>query len=160
MRFLLEGALILLRNSEEFGSNHSVRTRFESPEMNAFIDANMMKQVFWNLAKNSIKATPGGGTLTVSVSRDGASSVVVSFADDGVGMSESEMRRAFEPFQTNFSEGTGLGLAVVFRIVEEHRGRIRVRSRLGKGTEVLVTLPAAPGIVMAGEIAGAAEAAS
>ncbi|HZI93131.1 MAG TPA: ATP-binding protein, partial [Patescibacteria group bacterium] len=157
---ILNDALILLRNSEEFGSNHSVRTQFESPEVNAFIDANMMKQVFWNLAKNSIKATPGGGTLTVSVSRDGASSVVVSFADDGVGMSESEMRRAFEPFQTNFSEGTGLGLAVVFRIVEEHRGRIRVRSRLGKGTEVLVTLPAAPGIVMAGEIAGAAEAAS
>ena len=92
---------------------------------------------------------PEGGALTVVVAREDTTSVAVTFADEGVGMSQPEIRRAFEPFQTNFDEGTGLGLAVVFRIVQEHRGRIRVRSRVGKGTEVRLTLPASQGVPIA-----------
>lgn len=154
---ILTDALTLLRNSEEFSPRHSVRTRFEADEIHAHVDANMMKQVFWNLAKNALKAMPDGGALTVVVAREDTSSVAVTFADEGVGMSQPEIRRAFEPFQTNFDEGTGLGLAVVFRIVQEHHGRIRVRSRVGQGTEVRVTLPAAQGVSVAAgaETAGA-----
>jgi two-component system sensor histidine kinase PilS (NtrC family) len=140
---ILGDALTLLRNSEEFDGKHAIRTSFESARMPAFVDADKMKQVFWNLSKNALKAMPEGGTLTVTVRHEGSSSVAVCFADEGIGMTEAEIRRAFEPFRTNFSEGTGLGLAVVFRIVQEHRGRIRVRSRVGRGTEVMVTLPAA-----------------
>ena len=57
-------------------------------------------------------------------------------------MDESEVSRAFEPFHGNFGDGTGLGLAVVFRIIQEHKGNVRVNSQPGRGTEVTVTLPA------------------
>lgn len=76
--------------------------------------------------------------------RESAGSVEVCFADTGVGMEEEEIRRAFEPFHGRFREGTGLGLSVVFRIVQEHGGRIRVKSRPKRGTEVILTLPAPP----------------
>ena len=151
---ILTDALTLLRNSEEFSPRHTVLTRFEADEIHAPVDANMMKQVFWNLAKNALKAMPEGGALTVSVAREGTSSVAVTFSDEGVGMSQPEIRRAFEPFHTNFDEGTGLGLAVVFRIVQEHHGRVVVRSRVGQGTQVRVVLPAAQGVEVSAGVAG------
>ena len=133
----------LLRNSEELAGRHQIVTRFETPKVEALVDANMIKQVFWNLAKNALKAMPGGGALTIRGRVENPSTVVISFADEGCGMTEAEIQCAFQPFHTKFSEGTGLGLAVVFRIIQEHGGRIRVKSRKGAGTEVILTLPAA-----------------
>ncbi|HEY3176688.1 MAG TPA: ATP-binding protein [Candidatus Polarisedimenticolia bacterium] len=159
---LLRESLTLLRNTEEFGAKHAIRAEFESDEIVAHVDANMIKQVFWNLAKNGLKAMPQGGVLTVRARSEGRSAAVISFADQGIGMTEAETQRAFQPFHTNFHEGTGLGLSVVFRIVEEHGGRIRVKSRVGEGTEVLVTLPAFRGAARSGRTApnAAAEAIS
>ncbi|HKY32522.1 MAG TPA: ATP-binding protein [Candidatus Polarisedimenticolia bacterium] len=139
---VLRESLTLLRNSDEFGPGHAIETDLQD-EAVARVDANMMKQVFWNLAKNALKAMPTGGRLKVTVRREGAGTVLVSFADSGTGMSEADLRRAFQPFHSSFQEGTGLGLAVVFRIVQEHGGRIQVSSRPGRGTEVQVRLPAA-----------------
>ncbi|MGH9870292.1 MAG: two-component system sensor histidine kinase NtrB [Candidatus Polarisedimenticolia bacterium] len=139
---LLSESLTLLRNSEELGPNHAVETDFEPGGAFAMVDANMMKQVFWNLAKNAIKAMPSGGRLRVAARRDGASRILVSFTDTGMGMDDAQLKRAFEPFCGSFQQGTGLGLAVVFRIVQEHGGRIHVSSRVGQGTEVRLTLPA------------------
>ena len=140
---LLSESMRLLRNSEELAGRHQIETRFEADRVEALVDANMIKQVFWNLAKNALKAMPEGGTLTIRGRVESRSAVVVSFADEGCGMTEAEIQCAFQPFHTKFSEGTGLGLAVVFRIVQEHGGRIRVKSRKGEGTEVILTLPAA-----------------
>jgi two-component system, NtrC family, sensor histidine kinase PilS len=148
---VLRDAITLLRNSEEFKSGHSFELQCD-PAAVALVDINMMKQVFWNLAKNALKAMPAGGCLRVAAGREGPGSILVSFADTGTGMNEAELRRAFEPFSGSFQVGTGLGLAVVFRIVQEHGGRIRVASRVGRGTEVRLTLPAAP----AAQVAGAA----
>ncbi len=153
---LLSESLRLLRNSEEFGPSHGIETEFEPGAPEALVDPNMIKQVFWNLAKNALKAMPEGGALRVQVRAEPPASVTVSFADAGVGMSAEEARRAFEPFQSGFREGTGLGLAVVFRIVQEHAGRIRVKSRPGSGTEVVLTLPAARAAARAAVIGGAA----
>ena len=58
-------------------------------------------------------------------------------------MSDSDQRRLFQPFRTNFPTGTGLGMAISYRIVQEHGGRIDVRSREGSGTMITVSLPAA-----------------
>jgi two-component system sensor histidine kinase PilS (NtrC family) len=155
---LLKDSLTLLRNSAEFGGRHRLESDFGPGPALALVDPNMIKQVFWNLAKNSLRAMPDGGTLRVRVRKAGAGSVVVSIADEGIGMSETQLRHAFEPFQGGFREGTGLGLAVVFRIVQEHGGRIHVQSRVNDGTEVSVTLPAAHGAATQRPIAAAAVA--
>jgi two-component system sensor histidine kinase PilS (NtrC family) len=141
---LLRDSLTLLRNSDEFGGRHEITLLGDEAPLQALVDENKIKQVFWNLAKNALKAMPRGGRLRVSLRREG-DAALVSFADEGVGMSQMQAAKAFEPFQTSFPEGTGLGLSVVFRIVQEHGGRVRVRSREGIGTEVVVQLPSAAG---------------
>lgn len=137
---LLRETLSLLENSEERTRSHAVRTEFHPEVIRIAVDGSRMKQVFWNLSKNALKAMPEGGTLTVKAS-DTDGTVVVSFADTGIGMSEHDIDRNFQPFHGSFPAGTGLGLAIVYRIVEEHGGRIRIKSRPGAGTEVSLHLP-------------------
>ena len=138
---LIGDSVRLLRNSRGFGPEHRVVTVFESEEMTCEIDVNRAKQVFWNLATNALKAMPDGGTLTIRAESAGADKVRVEFADEGVGMSEQQLERLFQPFQGGFRDGTGLGAAIVYRIVQEHQGHIAVHSIPGQGTQVSVTLP-------------------
>jgi len=121
--------------------HHRVETRFRPPSILLDFDVNRMKQVFWNLAKNALKAMPRGGTLTVSAVDAGDGQVTVTFADSGVGMSEEDVASNFQPFHGSFTSGTGLGLAIVYRIIEEHGGRIKVKSRVNTGTEITLHLP-------------------
>ncbi len=81
-------------------------------------DVNQMKQIFWNLAKNSLKAMPDGGELTIGIERKDGHGPVITFSDQGVGMDAREVQRFFQPFETDFPGGTGLGLAIVCRIVQ------------------------------------------
>src|SRR5438034_309529 len=138
---VLRETLSLLENSEELRPHHRVETRFRPETIRVDLDVNRMKQVFWNLAKNALRAMPEGGTLTVSAFGPGDGQVTVTFADTGIGMSEEDIASNFQPFHGSFASGTGLGLAIVYRIIEEHGGRIRVKSRRGKGTEIAVHLP-------------------
>ena len=140
---ILTGSLKLLKNSEEFRPTHQLRTQFHPEQIPVAVDPNRMRQVFWNLAKNALKAMPEGGTLTVKALGEMDGQVLVSFADEGFGMAEAEVGRNFQPFHGSFRNGTGLGLAIVYRIVQEHQGRIRVKSRRGTGTEVQILLPKA-----------------
>ena len=137
---VLRETLSLLENSEELQPHHRVETRFRPETIRVDLDVNRMKQVFWNLAKNALKAMPEGGTLTVSALDPGEGQVSVTFADTGIGMSEEDIASNFQPFHGSFKSGTGLGLAIVYRIIEEHGGRIRVNSRRGNGTEISVQL--------------------
>jgi two-component system sensor histidine kinase PilS (NtrC family) len=138
---LIGDSVRLLRNSREFRPGHRIETVFPAPEVTCEIDANRAKQVFWNLATNALKSMPDRGTLTirVDVGREGRARIV--FADQGVGMDQDQLDRYFQPFQGGFRDGTGLGAAIVYRIIQEHRGTINVSSVKGKGTEVTVTLP-------------------
>jgi two-component system sensor histidine kinase PilS (NtrC family) len=138
---LLSDSLKLLRNSDEFKPTHALKTVFHPESIPVVVDANRMRQVFWNLAKNALKAMPSGGTLTVKALGEMDGQVLVSFSDEGVGMGETEVARNFQPFHGSFQSGTGLGLAIVYRIVQEHQGRIRIKSRHGAGTEVQILLP-------------------
>jgi len=143
---LLEDQLKLLRKSREFTGAHRVDTRYGTPEIWCDVDPNRMKQVFWNLSTNALKAMPRGGGLTISIGGDEArNEIAVAFADEGIGMDERTREDYFQPFRSAFDEGTGLGAAIVYRLVEEHGGRIEVESTPGRGTTVRVVVPRSRG---------------
>jgi len=138
---LVEDQLKLLGKSRELKREHRLTTSFDEVSLECEVDANRVKQVFWNLATNALKAMPDGGHLTVSVRRPATGLVEIDFTDTGVGMDAESQASYFQPFNGSFREGTGLGAAIVYRLVEEHGGRIQVDSREGEGTTVSVMLP-------------------
>ena len=103
------------------------------------LDANQIKQAFYNLIRNACQAMPDGGTLTVSGTFTDFE-VRISFADTGKGISSDQMGKLVQPFATTRSTGTGLGLLIVRRIIREHGGEIDIKSREGKGTRVSLWL--------------------
>jgi len=136
----LSETLDLLANSSELNERHQIHRDIAPPSFPLVGDADLIRQVFWNIARNAMQAMPNGGVLTVSTQVDhGAYNII--FADSGRGMSQADMQRLFQPFRTNFPSGTGLGMAISYRIVQEHGGRIEVSSREGSGTAITVALP-------------------
>jgi two-component system sensor histidine kinase PilS (NtrC family) len=136
----LSETLELFANSPELRTDHSIERDIDPPSFNLIGDADQIRQVFWNLARNAVQAMPTGGRLSVRTHvDDGAYNIV--FSDSGRGMSEADLAKLFQPFRTNFPSGTGLGMAISYRIVQEHGGRIDVSSRQGSGTTITVSLP-------------------
>ncbi|WP_039073738.1 sporulation two-component system sensor histidine kinase KinE [Bacillus sp. MSP13] len=106
-----------------------------------YCEPNQLKQVFINILKNAIEVMPDGGNISVTIRTLDQDHVVISLKDEGVGMSEDKVRRLGEPFYTTKERGTGLGLMVSYKIIEEHQGEIMVESEEGKGTVFHLTLP-------------------
>ena len=105
-------------------------------------DSDQMHQVLLNLLLNSVQAIEGSGLVRVAVfAKDGGEDAVITVSDTGRGISPEHLQNIFRPFFTTKGNGTGLGLSLARRIVEEHRGRIEVASSSGKGTTFSVTLP-------------------
>ncbi len=103
-------------------------------------DSDQIHQVVLNLLLNAVQSIDGAGTVTVKIgSHEDCATVTVT--DTGRGMSEQQISQIFRPFYTTRSNGTGLGLSLVRRIVEEHLGHIEVTSKLGKGSTFEVQLP-------------------
>ncbi|HEV8435738.1 MAG TPA: ATP-binding protein [Thermoanaerobaculia bacterium] len=138
----LTETLELLANSPELRQDHEIDGAIEPPSFHIVGDGDQIRQVFWNLARNAFQAMPAGGTLKVRTTT-GDDSYQIIFSDNGRGMTEADLRRLFQPFRTNFPSGTGLGMAISYRIVQEHGGKIDVSSREGAGTTITVSLPAA-----------------
>ena len=110
--------------------------------------AGQIEQILLNLIINARQAMPGGGRLRIDVRANESSGMAeIRIADSGVGIQPEQLRMIFEPFFTtkapdeNGHGGTGLGLSVCRQIIEQHHGRIRVESVIGKGSTFTVKLP-------------------
>jgi len=108
------------------------------------VDIDKMNQVFLNLFLNAIQAMENGGRLLVRTEQS-ESSVVITVSDSGVGIEPENLNKIFDPYYTTKNDGTGLGLAMSSKIVEEHDGWLEVSSVPGENTVVRVVLPVAKG---------------
>jgi signal transduction histidine kinase len=107
-------------------------------------DAELIAQASTNLVRNAVQAMPGGGTLVIASRRATSRGVEVRVADQGVGIPPENLDKVFSLYFTTKTGGSGIGLAMVYRIVQMHDGRVDLESTVGKGTTVMFTLPAAP----------------
>jgi two-component system, NtrC family, sensor histidine kinase PilS len=105
-----------------------------------------IRQVLWNLIRNATDSMPEGGTIRIATTLEdktgGAHEAVLSVVDSGVGIPREDLDRIFEPFFSTKPSGTGLGLATVARIVEDHRGTVDIQSDPGRGTTFTLRFPA------------------
>jgi two-component system sensor histidine kinase PilS (NtrC family) len=146
VRRALNDTALLLRNSAELRPGHQIDVDVPPDDLWYDADEGQIRQIVWNLATNGLRAMPEGGRLRLGLrtepSRDGAD-LVLTVQDEGVGMAAAAVDQMFQPFHGSFDKGSGLGLAIVHRIVTDYGGQIRVESRPGEGTRIIVCLPAA-----------------
>jgi two-component system, NtrC family, sensor histidine kinase PilS len=143
----IKDCLMLLEHSPDVTPEHDFE--FVQPDQPVVIDANepQIKQVIWNLTRNAIEAMPQGGLVKVELAGVDRKALL-TFSDTGPGIDESVREHLFEPFISGRG-GLGLGLSIVHTIVEDHNGRVDVKSTPGAGTRVTVTLPIAKEIANA-----------
>jgi two-component system, NtrC family, sensor histidine kinase PilS len=137
---LLEDTLTLIEHRMTVeNTGISIRRRYSVEQAFVSADGDKIKQVFWNLCENAVRAMKGGGALTVAIEPLGQD-WQVAVQDTGSGMTPQQIEKIFEPFQSNFEGGTGLGLAIVYQIVQAHEGKVWARSKPGQGTTFVLRL--------------------
>jgi two-component system sensor histidine kinase PilS (NtrC family) len=141
---MLDEVLVLLEH-RELPSGLKIARDFP-PSLFWPVDTQRLRQALWNLCLNALQAMPKGGALTVSARADHGI-LRISVADTGEGIAPADLAHVFEPFFSTKPEGSGLGLALVHRIVQDHGGDIEVHSQAGAGTTFLLTLPLPGGVL-------------
>jgi two-component system sensor histidine kinase PilS (NtrC family) len=138
---LLRDCVTLLQNNPDVQKKHAITLSIEAARMHVCGSADQLRQVFWNIAQNALRAMPAGGSLAITgrVLEDGRTEV--NFKDSGTGMTEDERAQLFQPFHSGFAGGTGLGLSITFQIMQDHNGNISIESEKGRGTTVTLHLP-------------------
>lgn len=135
---MLDDVVEIIR-AKAAGEGVEIRKQYEfSPDI--MVDPELMKTCIMNVLANAFQAMPKGGTLTIRTGRDDGR-FVLSVADTGVGVARENLSKVFEPFYTTKTTGLGLGLATTKRIVEEHGGKIEIRSEGDAGSDVIISLP-------------------
>jgi signal transduction histidine kinase len=140
---LAQEVVSLARHSERAGAG-DVTVRFEGPDAGLFVqcDSARMRQLIWNLVRNGVQASPPGKDVLVSIAR-ADDRIVLVVRDRGPGVPEDSKEQIFDAFFTTRSHGTGIGLAVVKRVVDDHGGKIEVVSPEDGGAEFRISLSAA-----------------
>jgi signal transduction histidine kinase len=141
LRALLDEVQTVVRPEADRSSVQVVIDCDGVPDVNG--DPSMLRQAFLNLALNAVQAMPGGGTLRVQCEAASARRVSISFIDGGVGIAPEHLQRIFDLYFTTKERGSGIGLSMVYRIVQMHDGEIEVQSTPGAGTTFRVLLPQA-----------------
>jgi len=137
---LLRETFTLMRHSPELAEQQRLEVNLPDDPLLAEVDAEQLRQVFWNLARNALQAMPSGGRLQAQLKRKAKGRLIIHFVDTGRGMSPAQVENLFEPFSST-TGGSGLGLSIVYQIIRDHGGTINVRSREERGTTITIELP-------------------
>ena len=145
---LLEEVLLLVEHRSHPAELKVVREFADT--LPARVDPQQLRQAIWNLCINAVQAMPEGGELRVGgrlLPGRKPARMQLWVSDTGHGIAEGDLPQIFEPFFSTKAEGSGIGLALVYRVVQDHDGQIEVRSQPGVGTTLLLTLPSTDGAV-------------
>ena len=134
-----ETADLLSADSEEREVRIEIEVAEDCPDLH--VDPELLRRALLNLVLNAIQATSKGGTVKLGARRDRDRAVILDIEDSGHGIEREVLSEVFKAFFTTRAQGTGLGLALARKIVEEHRGEIEINSEVGRGTWVHVFLP-------------------
>ncbi|RBW69001.1 ATP-binding protein [Bacillus taeanensis] len=140
VRTVLNETMALLESQATL-KNVEIAAKFQNDLPLVRCESNQLKQVFINFIKNGIEAMPNGGKLSVHAQQTSSEEICIQIQDNGIGMDTDSLNQLGKPFYTTKEKGTGLGLMVSFKIIRDHLGHVKVRSKQGKGTTFEVYLP-------------------
>ena len=142
---IVEETVFLLEQDARFQKDVKIVKVYEDDIPESYLDRIWIRKIFWNLLLNSIDAMPRGGKIFIHIKKPqltDANEIEIVISDTGEGIPPDIIKKIFEPFfTTKKSKGTGLGLSIVHRIVDNHGGKIDVKSKPGKGTVFTIRLP-------------------
>jgi two-component system, NtrC family, sensor histidine kinase PilS len=141
LKATVEDMLNFIQKSPDFKSTHHLLFSASPEDFVHEFDVNQVKQVIWNLSINALHAMPEGGDLRVNLQHDPQGNVFLTFEDEGLGIDSERLESIFDPFQKSTTGGSGLGMAIVYRIIQDHLGQVLIKSKPGHGTVVQVHLP-------------------
>ena len=136
---ILEESLLFAKHAMK-QQNISLAKEYSHSELYCSGDLEQLKQVCYNLILNAIQAMPEGGKLQIKASHNNGY-INVEIADSGSGIHDRIMEKIFIPFFTTIEGGTGLGLCIVYRVMQAHNGSIQINSNFGDGTTATIQLP-------------------
>jgi two-component system sporulation sensor kinase A len=139
MRVMMRDTVTLLE-TQAILHNIAIEAEYGTDPLWIYGVENQVKQVFINVIKNAIEAMTDGGAIQIKLSRE-SNGVYVRIHDEGPGIDEDQLAKMGQPFYTTKEKGTGLGLMVSYKIVDNHQGKIIAKSELGKGTIFEIMLP-------------------
>ncbi|MDQ0270696.1 PAS domain-containing sensor histidine kinase [Cytobacillus purgationiresistens] len=132
---------VKLLNAQALLNNIQFRTYYEYGLQPISCESNQLKKVFINIIKNAIEVMPKGGVITISVRSAEHHGIYITIKDEGGGIPENKLDKLGQPFYTTKERGTGLGLMVSYKIIDEHHGRVHVNSEVAMGTTFEIYLP-------------------
>ncbi|WP_209124909.1 PAS domain S-box protein [Alkalihalobacillus sp. BA299] len=144
--FLEKDPTLILKNTlaiietEALLNQIEIKSTIDENTPSIFCNEHKIKQVLINVLKNAIEAMPNGGTLQIKMKNENPY-VIIEISDQGYGIPKNKIQKLGEPFYSSKEHGTGLGLMVCFKIIEEHKGTITIDSEEGAGTTVSIRLP-------------------
>jgi two-component system, sporulation sensor kinase E len=130
-----------LLNPQAVLYNVQFHTHYDDQIPYVYCEPNQLKKVFINLIKNAIEVMPTGGKITIAINSINNQFILISIRDEGSGIPKDKINKLGEPFYTTKEKGTGLGLMVSYRIIEEHNGSIEVESEEGIGSLFKIRIP-------------------
>jgi len=132
--------VVELLKTEAIMNDVQIEVEFERTFLIVNCEENQLKQVFINILKNAIEAMPNGGEIKIQLQQQ-QNAVSIRFIDQGDGIDEDRIQKLGEPFYTTKEKGTGLGLMISYKIVQAHRGSMKINSQKNRGTTVEIMLP-------------------